>query len=639
MAHYLETLVGLVWNYPVVILCLATSVFFTLRLRFVQWRHIPHTLALITKKYNDPSQPGETTHFQALTTALSGTVGLGSITGVAIAIGIGGPGSIFWMWVVGFLGMATKYAEVTLSSHYKEINAETGEVRGGPMYYISKGLGPNWKWMSVLYSILIGIGAFGAGNIFQTNQAVRALHNSFGVPTLALAILMASLVGFVIIGGLKRISKVATRIVPFMCITYLASALIICLLNITHLPLVISTIFTDAFSGNAVAGGLIGSMVIAGVRRAVFSSESGLGSASIAHATAKTAHPVRQGLVSTIEPFVNTILICTATAIVIVLSGNYGSEIYQKVNNQEIRFSPDNAEIATLDLGNKWQVTTENIPLSTEKLRRFRTGKYALEYENTGRKNTMITLPELSLVSTQNAQKLHDGVRFSYFRESGDMQVNVLDSRGLALVTLELGEDGEITQIDPNTELPTHIINISGKLVTGKWQSIVLKFPEELKERMSTEKRAYDTVRLQFVPKGKNVHWYLDRIQTVDQVEGMELTVRSFDKFFLGFGSVFITLSVFLFAFTTVITWYYYGETAMFYLFKKHSILPYKALFIGAVFLGSLLSLTTVLNIADLFVGLMVIPNTIALFMLSGKIAELTKDYFRNLKDEETFRH
>ena len=248
-ADFLEKAVGIVWNFPVIGLCLFTGLFFSLRFGFIQLRAFPHAIALLRGRYDDPSEKGHITHFQALMAALSGTIGLGNIAGVAIAIAIGGPGAVLWMWIVGFFGMATKFVECTLGTYYRDEDPVTGEVRGGPMYYITKGLGPRFKPMAFFYATCIMFGAFGAGGMFQSNQAANALETYFGVSPWVTGLALALCVALVIIGGIKRIGQVASKIVPTMCIIYVLGSVYICLLNITLWPVVLKIILHDAFTG------------------------------------------------------------------------------------------------------------------------------------------------------------------------------------------------------------------------------------------------------------------------------------------------------------------------------------------------------------------------------------------------------
>ncbi len=315
---------------PIIVLWLvAGALFFTIRMGFINVTGIKHSINLVRGKYDKPGHKGEVTHFQALATALSATVGLGNIAGVAIAISIGGPGATLWMIVAGLLGMSTKFTECTLGVKYRKID-KNGVVSGGPMYYISeglkkKGLGGLGKVLAVIFSFLVIGGSLGGGNMFQANQAFAQFATIF--PTTGgygaiFGIVLAVLVGIVIVGGIKSIAKVTDKIVPFMAVMYVLIALIIILMNIKNTGEAFSLIFNGAFSATALKGGIIGVMIV-GFQRAAFSNEAGVGSASIAHAAVKTDEPVSEGLVALLEPFIDTVVICTMTALVIIYSGMY----------------------------------------------------------------------------------------------------------------------------------------------------------------------------------------------------------------------------------------------------------------------------------------------------------------------------
>ena len=312
-------------NLPVVVLWLVIgAIFFTIYMGFVNLRGFKHAIELVRGDYADPNSHGEVSHFQALATAVSGTVGIGNIGGVAVAVTVGGPGATFWLIVAGFLGMSTKFVECTLGVKYRE-EFEDGHVSGGPMYYLRKGFSDRGmegfgKFMGTFYAIGIFIGALGIGNMFQSNQAyvqVNTVTNGAldGYGWL-FGLIMAGVVFMVIVGGIKSIAKVTEKIVPFMAILYLFFALIVIFMNAGAIPQAISNIFTGAFTGEGVAGGALGAMII-GFQRAVFSNEAGIGSASIAHSAVKTDEPVTEGVVSLLEPFIDTIIICTITALVI----------------------------------------------------------------------------------------------------------------------------------------------------------------------------------------------------------------------------------------------------------------------------------------------------------------------------------
>ena len=315
-----------------VILLLGTGVFLTMRLGFIQLRRLGHGVAVTMGKYDDPNEPGDVSHFQALTTALSATVGIGNIAGVALAIHYGGPGALFWMWVTAGLGMATKYTEVTLAQKYRNVEsvdrdakAWEGTVSGGPMYYIEKGLGPNWKWMAVAFAGILGVTAFLTGNAIQANTVSDAMRTTFGVPTWMTGLVTSAIVAAVILGGISRIGKVTGILAPLMAAIYCFGALVILLLNADQILPAIGLIFREAFNPTAgVAGTGAGAFLVTmmwGVRRGLFSNEAGQGSAPIAHAAARTDEPVSEGVVALLEPFIDTIVICSMTGLVILTTG------------------------------------------------------------------------------------------------------------------------------------------------------------------------------------------------------------------------------------------------------------------------------------------------------------------------------
>ena len=313
----------------IVIWLIFGALFFTFKMNFINLRGFNHAISLVKGDYHDPNNKGEVSHFQALTTALSGTVGLGNIAGVAIAISLGGPGATFWMIIAGLIGMSSKFVECTLGVKYRKID-ENGVVSGGPMYYLKDGLAkknfPNLgKFLAILFAILCVGGSIGGGNMFQANQAFAAFKTVF--PAMSkfgpiFGLFLAIMVGVVIIGGIKSIAKVTEKIVPFMAAIYVGAALIIIGYHFADLHIVFSKIIKGAFSPEAGLGGFVGVLIV-GFKRAAFSNEAGVGSASIAHAAAKTKEPVSEGMVALLEPFIDTIVICTITAIVIIITGSY----------------------------------------------------------------------------------------------------------------------------------------------------------------------------------------------------------------------------------------------------------------------------------------------------------------------------
>ncbi len=326
-----------IWGPPLIILLVGTGIYLTLRLRGLQVRGLFYSLKLaFFERKRDDKEPGDISHFQALMTALAATVGTGNIAGVATAIVAGGPGALFWMWITGIFGMATKYAEAVLAIKYREKD-EAGMMSGGPMYYISKGLG--WKWLGTLFAVFAAIAAFGIGNIVQSNSVAESLNASLGIPHWATGIVLAVFTAMVILGGIKSIGKVTEVLVPFMILIYFTGALVILLLNASALPKIFAVIFKSAFTPSAAVGGFLGAMVMQtireGVSKGVFSNESGLGSAPIAAAAARTPDPVKQALVSMTQTFIDTIIVCTMTGLVLLSSGLWTS-------------GPTGAELTTL---------------------------------------------------------------------------------------------------------------------------------------------------------------------------------------------------------------------------------------------------------------------------------------------------
>ncbi len=325
LERLLDTLGGLVWGPPMLVLLFGVGLYLTVGLRFLTWRRIPAAFALLWRgRHPAAGERGDITPFQALMTALSATVGTGNIAGVGTAIALGGPGAVFWMWLTALFGMATKYAEAVLAVRFRETDARGMQV-GGPMYYIRNGLGRRWAWLGVLFALFGMVAGFGIGNTVQSNSVADALHTHFAVPHWVTGALLTVLAGAVVLGGIHRIAQTAERLVPVMSIAYVAGALAVIGRHLPQVPAALATIVHDAFTGTAATGGFTGAAVWAairfGVARGVFSNEAGLGSAPIAHAAARTDDPVRQGTIAMLGTFIDTLLICTMTALVIVLTG------------------------------------------------------------------------------------------------------------------------------------------------------------------------------------------------------------------------------------------------------------------------------------------------------------------------------
>ena len=328
----LEDISNWLWGFPLLYLLIGGGLYFTIYSRFVPFFYLRHSIQILRGKYNNANDPGEINHFQALCSALSGTVGMGNITGVAVAIVQGGPGALFWMWICALLGMATKFFTCSLAVMYRGTD-QTGQVQGGPMYFITEGLGKKWKPLAMAFCFF---GLFGCLPMFQSNQLTAIVSEMFFKPndwfvdssqnvTLTgqglFGLLLAIFVGVVILGGIQRIGKVAATLVPFMVILYGGCAVIIIIMHASQIPEAFRLIITDAFTGQAVTGGVLGSVISIGVRRAAFSNEAGMGTEAMAHGAAKTKEPIREGLVAMLGPMIDTLIVCTITGLVIINTG------------------------------------------------------------------------------------------------------------------------------------------------------------------------------------------------------------------------------------------------------------------------------------------------------------------------------
>ncbi|WP_339722609.1 AGCS family amino acid carrier protein [uncultured Paraglaciecola sp.] len=316
----MDGMLGGAWWFPYVLL--GTGLFFTIYLKFPQVRYFKHAWKVVTGKYDKADSPGDTSHFRALTTALSGTVGTGNIGGVAFALFLGGPAALFWMWATAFFGMTTKFVEVTLSHKYRDKTPD-GTMAGGPMYYMDKRL--NMKWLAVAFAVATVISSFGTGNLPQSNSIATSIESTFGFDPLLVGSILGILLALVILGGITRIAAVTSKIVPLMALIYVVGALTVIFANLENVGPSFVSVFADVFTGSAATGGFLGATIAyafnRGVNRGLFSNEAGQGSAPIAHAAAKTDEPVAEGMVSILEPFIDTILICTITGLVILSSG------------------------------------------------------------------------------------------------------------------------------------------------------------------------------------------------------------------------------------------------------------------------------------------------------------------------------
>ncbi len=331
MTEFLKVASGWLWGLPLLVLLLGGGVFFTFYSRFLPFLYLGHGVRVLLGKYDDERAPGEVSHFQALCSALSATVGMGNVAGVAIAVTAGGPGALFWMWVCALVGMATKFFTCSLAIMYRGKD-DVGQIQGGPMYFIIEGLGPKWKPLAIMFCIC---GMFGCLPLLQSNQLTQIVRDMFFEPyglfvgsedqvhfgNGLFGLFVALLVGSVILGGIKRIGRVAAWLVPGMVILYAICALVILGGHLSEIPDALASIFKDAFSGDAVAGGALGAVIITGVKRAAFSNEAGMGTEAMAHGAAKTREPIREGMVAMLGPMIDTLIVCTITGLLILVTG------------------------------------------------------------------------------------------------------------------------------------------------------------------------------------------------------------------------------------------------------------------------------------------------------------------------------
>jgi AGCS family alanine or glycine:cation symporter len=611
---------GIKGNLPLAVLWLVVgSVYFTFRMGFINVRAFKHAILVTAGKFDseEDEDDGEVSHFQALTAALSATVGLGNIAGVAIAIATGGPGATFWMIAAGFLGMTSKFVECTLGQKYREVRPD-GRVMGGAMFYLSKGMGEMGmskfgKFLAVFFAVLCIGGSFGGGCAFQVNQSLNAVATS--VPALGgdngwiYGLIMTVAVGVVIIGGIKAIAQVAEKIVPAMCCVYVIAAISIILMNTDKVADAFSSIFTQAFTPSAAFGGFIG-VLVTGFKRAAFSNEAGVGSAAIAHSAAKTEYPVREGIVALLEPFIDTIIICTMTALVIIISGAY--------------WSPDS--------GRNWPdvpaFTTEKADDGTQK-------DVSLKEEVKA-----IAKAEIKLIEetdrANDAKETNDGKDTEIIKGIVDAQAK-LSVRIDALVThIEGLNDSKYQDELKSLALAEKAIAEVNRLLSESKtdNATVIAFSEAIQSlsgyEMALEPGTKDTgFKASASQEGEvdNDREIADMRYAITKNRGAQLTSIAMDRQIRGFKYI-LAIAVMLFAYSTMISWSYYGERCWAYLFGDGSSMIYRLLFLSFVFLGSIVSATNVLEFGDLMILGMAFPNIIGLLFLSGRVSRDLKEYW-----------
>ena len=542
LSDIVETGNELVWETPsalpwLVVVLLAAGLFVTLRLGFPQFRGFRHAVRVLMGKYDDPDDKGDVSHFQALSTALSATVGIGNIAGVAIAIHFGGPGAVFWMWVTAFFGMALKYAECTLAVEYRTFDSK-GHVAGGPMYYIERGLGKSWKPLAVLFAICGIIASFGGGNMNQANSVADIARTDLGASAWLVGLVLAIIVGLVILGGIRSIARVASRLAPTMAVVYVLGAFAILALHAGEIPGAFAEIFRSAFSPAASVSGSVAGVftltLLQGVRRGLFSNEAGQGSAPIAHAAAKTNEPAREGSVALLEPFIDTLVVCTMTALVIVITGVW--------DQKRPGYQPIDA--ATIEMASGGE-----------------TGPMEIRVEDG---------VQARVVFSANSAPVDEPILVTSPRDGGEFTGTLrLDGAGGAVGVTS--HDEEVSLYVAGQMLET------GASLTG-WA-----FQEGLS------------------PLG-------------------------------GWGNWIVSLAVFLFAISTMISWSYYGDRCTHYLLGERAVFVYRLVFIAFVYVGSTIALELVWKYGDLALGLMTVPNLIAVAILSPKVVRITRDYFSRMR-------
>jgi len=533
------------WWFP--ILLVGTGIFFTIYLGFPQFRFFGKAWHLVSGKNKKADDDGETTAFEALTTAMSGAVGTGNIGGVALAIWTGGPAAIFWMWITAVFGMTTKFVEVTLGHKYRT-KLEDGSISGGPMYYIESAL--NMKWAGILFAFLMMITAIGSGNMPQINNIALVMNTEFSVPKLFTGLFLGTLLWVIIIGGIKRIASVASKIIPIMGMIYLGGALIIIIENYQNIIPSFNAIFSQVFSGSAAVGGFLGASFAMslkyGVARGLYSNEAGQGSSPIAHASSKNKS-IDQGVVSILEPFIDTIVVCSVTALVILSSGVWTQKF--------------DTTFAKTDM-----VIVEGV------------------YSDQKNADGSFVYPNHINELTKYVQSIDSDVNEytgTIIIESGKLaesDITVLHSRSIA-------EDIKFTTNDKS-------------LFTGSLNVIDGKISESI------------------VLEGKSL------------VSSAELTAKAFSQGVMGeYGGKLVAIALLLFAFSTAITWCYYGDRSTAYIFGEKGVFWYRNFYVLCFILAAVIDTTIVWNIAYVVVALVSIPNLIALFVLRKEMRELTNEF------------
>ena len=538
------------WFVP---LLLGTGVFFTFYLKFPQIRYFGFALKVVRGKFDKKDDQGDTSHFQALTTALSGTVGTGNIAGVAFAIHLGGPAALFWMLATAMVGMTTKFVEVTLSHKYRE-KISDGSMSGGPMYFMKNadfrlfGNKVNLKWVGIMFAFATVLSSFGTGSLPQINSISNSMFSSFGIDKMLTGAILAILLGVVIIGGIKRIASITEKLVPFMAVVYIIGAFSVIIFNYQNIVPSFISIFSEVFSGSAAVGGFLGASISfaisRGVNRGLYSNEAGQGSAPIAHASAKTNEPVSEGLVAILEPFIDTIIICTITGLVLLSSG---------VWNEKHENTFAQADLIFLD-----KVYTEDTEEDVKDLFNYLNGNNGISMYS----------GNIDVIDGRHSK-----------------EISILHARSLAEDILFYNNDDEV-------------FNGTLNVVDGKLQN-------------------------DLIVKGKSL------------VHSAPLTAIAFDRGFFGnYGNYIVSIGLLLFAFSTAISWSYYGDRAMTFLFGAGSVVYYRVIYVIGFFVASFADTTVIWNVSLITIALMTVPNLIGLLWLRKEVKSTISKYWVDFKKE-----
>ncbi len=570
ISNLIMTASGQVWGWPeqlplIVVLLVGTGMITTFRLAWIQVRYFRHGLRVVRGEFDDPKHEGDLSHFQALTTALSATVGIGNIAGVATALHYGGPGALFWMWVTAVFGMALKFTECTLAMEYRVILPD-GSAAGGPMYSIEKGLGKHWKPLAIAFAAFTIISSFGSGNAVQSFTVADQFRVDLGIPTWITGLVLSLLVAAVILGGIRRIGMVTSKLVPFMAVLYVGAAFVVLAMQFDQIPQTLALIVSSAFEPAAPIGGFAGStfifMMTWGVKRGLFSNESGQGSAPIAHAAAKTDEPIREGVVAMLGPFIDTLLICTMTGLVILTTG-----VWQEKQHQRVVLNEQASVTAIEDSSG---VERDGV-IHDEALA---TGPRVVR---AGRPSDFLLIRNHGTVEKARLLITDDPVLMSGLRPFEGTVFFDPDQPGVMAGTRLLGAEGQV---------------VAGTLVM----------------------------------EGEALQ------------NGSPLTAWAFQrglgKIGGGQGHLLVTLAVFLFGLSTAISWSYYGDRAVLYLFGARWTTPYRIVFCVMHFLGAIYSLELVWAFGDMALGLMTIPNLLSILLLTGVVKTWVKKYVSEGKME-----